>query len=668
MILKNSNKVQKLVFISFLSITTLLFGCKAETDTPMSISVKDPIIIIQPSDVTAVIPATRTLTVGAYTTDNGVLTYQWYKILENETQGVLLQNENKPELKITATQLGKTGYYCAITNTIPDNGDDGKKTITINSDIAWFDAIYLKDIISAPVFTKQPPTLNIAPYNQHLELECIAQATEWTVSYRWYESMDGTTSTGKAISNATNSKFETPLYTEKGIYYYYCVATNEITSTEDDIKSASAISDIIQVAYTGLPTLYLNTGDTPSSSITKNEYVPAEFKLISSKETITKSLTKKGIKGRGNSSWGMPKKGYNINFDDKISLFGLPKSKKWCLIANYSDKTLIRNKYASILGTDDSFFNSTWNPSFNYVDLIMNGEYMGNYLIGEKIDIGKGRVEIQDISDFTEKKISKGDYTDQNLDGIIDMNDGGFIIEIESSDERAISNNYYFLSEKINKYYCLKEPDNVSEEIQNHIRNIIQTAENNLYSDLFSDINNGWRKYFDENSIIDWYLVNEFSRNRDAAFVSSVYMYYEPKQGKFFMGPNWDFDLGFGNDGEDGNLEILGSPEGWRIKTSDFISRLFEDENFKLAVKKRWNGKKYNILQTITQEGTIQLFATQLDISANFNFRKWKILGTYIWPNPSGFEQRNTYQSEVEYLNHWLLARYEWLDTAINEI
>ena len=223
---------------------------------------------------------------------------------------------------------------------------------------------------------------------------------------------------------------------------------------------------------------------------------------------------KEGIKGRGNSSWNEPKKGYNLKFDKKQSFFGLPDSKKWCLVANYSDKTLLRNKYASILGTQ--IFNSTWNPSFTSVDWIVNGEYLGNYLFCEKISIGNGRVNYQDISDYTEDNIATNKYTDQNGDGVIDLYDGGFVLEV---DFRKDADFWWKTSQGV--VMVLKEPDEIEENAQDIIKSIVQKAEDVLYSSFFTG-EDGWRKYIDEDAVIDWYIVNEFGKDHDAQFHTSV--------------------------------------------------------------------------------------------------------------------------------------------------
>ena len=125
------------------------------------------------------------------------------------------------------------------------------------------------------------------------------------------------------------------------------------------------------------------------------------------------------------------------------------------------------------------------------------------------------------------------------------------------------------------------------------------------------------------------------------------------------MGPNWDFDIGFGNDAN----KIA---SGWYIKNSTWISRMFEDSLFVANVKSRWDEKKTELASFIYSD--IQTLANENNTSAQVNFLRWQILGTYVWPNPAGYDKRTTYQSEIDYLKTWLYARFFWLDNAINAL
>lgn len=503
--------------------------------------------------------------------------------------------------------------------------------------------------------TTQPASVTIAQKNQSVTLTCVAEKGESNVVYQWYLNIDKENSGGVAIEGANSSEYTTEIFPDREIRYYYCVAT---------VGEVSVTSDVAAVAYTGLPLLYINT-EVPIASITKDAYVFGDMKLIyESGEEFSYTFTKtdkttgekkEGVKGRGNSSWSRPKKGYSIKFDKKQSLFGLPDSKKWCIVANYTDKTLLRNKVASVLGTE--IFNSDWNGTFVNVDVIWNGEYHGNYILCERNVIGSGRIDIQDVSDYSEDNIVSGKFTDQNGDGEVDLNDGGFVLEIDNRDDAEFA-----FKTTHNIHVTLKDPENVSDDIRNHITNIVQTAEDVLYSTNFEDLVDGWRKYFDEKSAIDWFIVNEFAPNPDLNF-SSIYRYYNPKDGKLHFGPNWDFDISFGNRSENGARPQWERVSYWESNT--WINQMLLDSVFVVNFIARWNDKKNDLKNVINVR--LQELADANAISADCNFIKWDILGQYVWPNNKGAENRLTYQSEIDYMKDWMTARYSWFDNVINK-
>ena len=341
------------------------------------------------------------------------------------------------------------------------------------------------------------------------------------------------------------------------------------------------------------------------------------------------------IKGRGNSSWSLPKKPYSIKLFSKEKILGMKKSKRWVLIANYSDKTLLRNYFVSKLG--NNLYKTVWNPSFKSVNLIVNGKYQGVYLIGEQIRIDKNRVDIDDISE---------------------TEDGGFIFEIN----QRLDEKFNFITENA-VCISLKDPDDVSTEIQEAVKNIIQNAESVLFSEDYTDSENGYTKYFDVYSVIDWYIMNELGKNVDSANFSSIYFYYDSSDNLLHMGPNWDFDIAFGNV----NYNGCDSYTGLYVKeNSIWIKRMFTDAEFVEKLKNRWNETKSELQNYINSE--LQSYVDILSDAAEINFKKWDLLGHYVWPNCAGYENRTTYQSEVDYMVNWLNCRYNYMDEEINAL
>lgn len=375
-----------------------------------------------------------------------------------------------------------------------------------------------------------------------------------------------------------------------------------------------------------------------------NGYDYARADIIDTADNGKKTEISLDIKGRGNSSWGMDKKSYSIKLEKKNNLLNIAagKHKNYALIANYADKTLLRNQLAYYMGRE-IFSNMEWNPHTKQVNLIINGTYRGLYMLTERIKINKNIVNIKDVGEFDDD----------------DFSEGGWIVEVN----QRLDETYNWISSH-NTYFSLKDPDDYKG--WKKILSYMEEVEDVIYGEKFKDKYNGWRSRLDEGSFIDWYLVNEIAKNCDAIWFSSVYMYYNSEDGLIHMGPLWDFDIGFGNI----NYNDCDSYEGFWIKDSGWYKRLFEDEEFESAVKNRWEEKKNDIFALLS-EGTsedittIKEMSDALEDDAAVNFTLWQILGTYVWPNAQGYEERTTYQSEINYLSSWLNNRIEWLDENI---
>jgi len=158
-------------------------------------------------------------------------------------------------------------------------------------------------------------------------------------------------------------------------------------------------------------------------------------------------------------------------------------------------------------------------------------------------------------------------------------------------------------------------------------------------------------------SFVDWFIINELTRNNDAIFYSSVYMNLIPGE-KLKMGPIWDFDIGLGNINYGGNE----NPIGFHIKNALWMERLFQDEYFVDIVKERFESftqKKNLVFETILSN------SNKLNDAQTENFKRWEILGLYVWPN---YVFLDTYDEEVNYLYDWLETRWAWMDDAISDL
>ena len=373
-------------------------------------------------------------------------------------------------------------------------------------------------------------------------------------------------------------------------------------------------------SFTGLPVVWIET-EGRREITSREEYLWASFRLdgdVDASGAEGALVDSVRIRGRGNSTWTMPKKPYQLKFDKNVSLLGEPEDRSWVLLANYTDKTSLRNHVAFYMGGISTL---DYTPRCHFVELVLNGEYMGTYQLGEKIKIGKNRVNVG------------GD---------------GFLLEIDS---KAGDDETTFFTKHLEQPVNIKEPDvSVGDEDYEYVRNYVQAAEDALYAENFTDEDEGWRKYMDMDSFVDWYLVNEIARNTDASFYSSCYMSLR-RGGKLKMGPLWDFDIAFGNVNYDGNFD----PTGLMVRYYFWCSRLFQDPAFVARVKERFDyfySRKDDIIREINEK------ARYLRFSVEENNNKWGTLYTRTWPN---YDVWGNYLNEVQNLKNWLNERFEWL-------
>lgn len=360
------------------------------------------------------------------------------------------------------------------------------------------------------------------------------------------------------------------------------------------------------------------TGSAPITS--KDLYVTGRLQIAASGTSPAVDATTQ-IRGRGNSTWELPKKPYRLKIDSKTAVLGMPSDKDWALLANYSDKTLLRNSVAFCLG---NMLGMPYVPRQKYAELTLNGQYQGLYQVTEHIKTGDKRVPIG--------------QEDSTIDS-------GYLLEI---DGRATAPDVIFHSSQGMVFEV--KTDATAEQLA-VIQASINAFESALFGANFADPVNGYAKYIDVDSLVDFYLVNELMRNNDA-FNASTYV-YKARGGKIVFGPLWDFDIAAGNIYYNGNE----APEGFNLNTtSRYISRVIQDPAFKARVAARWKilSAKMPELQTF-----IDTSARTLDGAQTKNFQTWDILGILVWPN---FQINNTYAGEITYLKNWLSVRARWLD------
>lgn len=382
-------------------------------------------------------------------------------------------------------------------------------------------------------------------------------------------------------------------------------------------------------SFTGLPIIWIDTNNHEEIT-SKEEYVDATYRITENVNTrsyvssYSENSIPVQIKGRGNSTWvyDLPKKPYRLKFGEKVSILGEPKDKSWVLLANHADKTLLRNHLGLFLG-ELSLLEYT--PKTHFVELMLNGRYNGTYQICDKIKISKNRVNV---------------------------GDDGFLFEIDlqsvgESDARIFRTNH--LLQPIN----IKDPDvEYGDENYNYLKDYVLKAEEVLYSENFMDPTIGWRKYFDMDSFVDWYLINEIGKNSDAVMKTSCWMNLK-RGGQIHMGPLWDFDLAFGNVYDE--RWDTWNPHGFWINSAPWYDQFFKDPEFVSRVKERFS-YFYANKSVIMKE--INSMAHYLRLAVQENNNKWNVLYNYTWINN---QIRGNYENEVQFLKEWVNERMEWL-------
>ena len=430
--------------------------------------------------------------------------------------------------------------------------------------------------------------------------------------------------------------------------YYSILIEDESASTEMryliravNSKNQESKEHSIKSRKLKLPSVSVNLGLSEENfeAFKKKEKINATLSVFSKDNTLENvSLT---IKGRGNSSWfNAPKKSYTIKFEKKQEFLGFASNKSFALIANYFDKTLLRNITAYSLAKK-VFTKMSWAPSAKTVHLFIDGVYQGLYSAVETVKIAKNRVNIPDISDF----VSSQETTK--------FEDYGFILEVNERKDEIFN----FDSGK-GVPFSLKEPDGKDlEDICQKIKEKTNSVEAKVYKGDFSEL--------DLYSFADWWIVEELAKNTDSQFYSSCYMYFDPDPDdkKFHMGPVWDFDLGFGNNMVDVNTD--GFQADAASNGANWILELRKSDDFMNIVKTRWSECKPLIESYFSGEYEENLSNIKKDVDVNFI--RWPILGKSVWKAPNDCETRKDYDSEVEYFKTWKDNRINWLSSKFEE-
>ena len=389
---------------------------------------------------------------------------------------------------------------------------------------------------------------------------------------------------------------------------------------------------------TNLPTVVIHTANN-QEPYDKEHEIDCYISIISNNGTTLVADTAT-IRERGNASRTFPKKPYRIKFAHKQQVLGSPaKAKKWTLINNYGDKTLMRNQLAFELSRR---FGMPYTPFCQYVDVVLNGDYKGTYQLCDQIEVRKNRV---DITEMTPQDNSGEALT------------GGYLFEVDAYAEDEPNKNGVFYS-TYGTPFSIKSPD--EDSITTQQKNYIRSQYNQMETD------NGWKQKLDLKTFLRHFLVGEVSGNTDTYW--SVYMYKHRSNDTIYVGPCWDFDLAFDNDTRtypvnnrtDYIYRSGGSSVGYMRSLVDKI--VVYDADAKQQLKDLWAQIRQSGFTEESMLDYINEQAQMLEQSQRLNFTRWKIMYQYVHQNP---RIHGSYEAEVNNVRNYMSNRIAWMDNKL---
>ena len=388
---------------------------------------------------------------------------------------------------------------------------------------------------------------------------------------------------------------------------------------------------------TKLPLVVINTenGKMPAdkdkdTEITSNIIIIKDGK-VNTKESGT-------IKYRGNSTLDPAKKSFRIKFDKKTNILDLPaKAKKWVLFANMYDKTLLRNRIGYKMST---IFGLKYTPACNHVDVILNGDFKGNYLLCDQIEVNEKRVDI-----------TKMDSTNTNEPEIT----GGYLIEGDAFAEKEPS--YFKTKEGI--LFAIKHPnsDDITQQQKDYIEKYFNKVESEIYQNNLENI--------DFESFARYFLIEDFAGNIDGIW-SSFYLTKDRGDDKIYFGPVWDLDLAFDND-----MIIYPTNEKKNFcfkyiysngSTQDLVMKLLSNDSLLAKVKEIWTKMTNSGFDKETMIGFINEQVELINESQKLNFIRWDVLKEKQFLQPTA---RGSYEAEIEYLKEFIENRFTIFDQIV---
>lgn len=389
-------------------------------------------------------------------------------------------------------------------------------------------------------------------------------------------------------------------------YYLDVELTNGSHITSDTVVVSIKMPD------TGLPVIRIElVGEV--SNIQKESYLPAKTTMIQGRDTVLYNELSK-LKGRGNGTWKYPKKPYKIKFDKKVPLLG--EGKHYALLASYTDKTFLRHAISMDLS---SAINMDWTPSYQYVDLIINNEYLGTYILTETVRRDNKRVKLMD-------------------DGCLIEDDAYYAEEP-----------LFFQTKLFSRFFTFKYPDpeELTQTTLESVKNTIGEIERHLST---CEENDSIFEYVDINSFAKWYYLNNVLKNLDP----NLFFYKESSSQKMKMGPYWDTEWVIGNGWYYGERP---NPEHWIVSRTPYFDKLANNASFMTEVKRFHATYRNDMIDVFNK--SFNKYKNLLVESQRLNYQRWPNLNELV---DIGLKPLGSWELECDDLDYYFFEHIKYID------
>ena len=462
-----------------------------------------------------------------------------------------------------------------------------------------------------------------------------------------------------------------------------------LSSGDEIVTKQGNNSNTIHIMASTLPALHLTTakGDFDRVQQNKNNKVPARLTAVTSEGMTLFDDNLKNLKGHGNATFAFKKKSYQIQFQKKTGILGLPAQKKFILLANQHENSLMRNRITFDLARAAGL---RFTPESKNVDLYVNGEYLGNYLLCNKITVSSGSVDITDAeklieeanpelvardvlpSSYGAKRAKPGEYKGISWPAEPSDVTGGFLLQLDY-DKRYVDDESGVVTAR-GQTIVVKSPEYMSEAQGAYLNALLNTFERAIFASDGIDPSTGrhYTEIANLDSLVRKYMVEEICKNYDGN--NSSQFYYKDSDSidpLLYAGPVWDYDSAWGNYAGEGRLD-LAAPEGLRVGGAmtqhAWWPAMARREEFRQAVSEAWRTIYRPMLLVLTGDlspwdgcGVVPLsqIAEELSASASMNFKRWNIFNAVNRAVKTGA----TYEENVEFLTDWIRRRVSFLDT-----